>query len=64
MITMMTTTILTPKGLTDRTAATLSTPKRITTNISNSPTSQMFTIRARGGMAHNQSTTGKTTMSP
>ena len=64
MTTMTTTTTLIHKGPTDRTAATLSIPKRITTNISNSPTNQISTIRALGDMTHNQSTTGKTTMSP
>ena len=64
MTTMMTTTTLTPKGPTDRTAATLSIPKRITTSTSNSPTSQMSTTRARASTAHNQITTGKTITSP
>lgn len=64
MTTMTTTIILTPKGPTDRTAAIRSIPKRITTSISNSPTSQISTTTVRGSLAHSQSTTGKTTMSP
>jgi hypothetical protein len=64
MTTMMTTTILTPKGPTDRIAAILSIPKRITTSIFNNPTSQISTTRVRGDLVHSQSTTGKMTMSP